>query len=236
VGASLGASERYAEDYNAADMAHTLRTSQTTFETFKEHQNGLGKGPCAPFEDEDEWQLAKFLVQEVSQTATDKFLKLSIVSGQMALIVVGSYKLTKPSTCHMRRQTKNRTQPSFSSNYTLLKRIDALPIDSVWKCKVIVVKGDDIGKDGKPKTESVELWSRDPIECLQNLIGNPAFRDHISYVSQKVFTSESGSTRIYDEAWTGDRWWAMQVSAHLPDYPKALLNIIDRNDCRWVLL
>jgi hypothetical protein len=48
------------------------------------------------------------------------------------------------------------------------------------------------------------------------LIGNPAFRDHISYFPQNVFTSESGNTRIYDEAWTGDWWWAMQVSAHLP--------------------
>ena len=31
-------------------------------------------------------------------------------------------------------------------------------------------------------------------------------------VPQKVFTSQSGTTRIYDEAWTGDWWWAMQVS------------------------
>jgi Plavaka transposase len=112
----------------------------------------------------------------------------------------------------MRCQTKDRTQPSYSSNYMLLKKIDSLPTKPEWKCETIEVKGNVIGVDGKFKTEDVELWFRDPIECIQDLISNPAFREHISYVPQKVFTSQSGTTRIYDEAWTGDWWWAMQVS------------------------
>jgi hypothetical protein len=78
---------RYAEEYNAADVAHILRTSQTTFEAFNEHQNRLGEEPYAPFENEDEWELAKFLIKKVSQTAADYFLKLPIVSGQRALRV-----------------------------------------------------------------------------------------------------------------------------------------------------
>jgi len=84
---STSTSERYAEDYNAADVAHILRTSQTTFEAFNEHQNRLGEEPYAPFENEDEWELAKFLIKKVSQTAADYFLKLPIVSGQRALRV-----------------------------------------------------------------------------------------------------------------------------------------------------
>ena len=110
------------------------------------------------------------------------------------------------------RQTKNRTQPSYSSNYTLLKKIDSLPAEPRWKCETIEVKGNVIGTDEKPATESVELWFRDIIECIQGLIGNPAFRENLSYAPQKVFTSRSGTTRIYDEAWTGDWWWKMQVS------------------------
>jgi hypothetical protein len=94
--------------------------------------------------------------------------------------------------------------------------VDSLPSAPKWKYEIIEVEGNVIGWDGKPNTESVELWFRDPIECVQDLIGNPAFRDHISYVPQKVFTSESGFTRIYDEAWTGDWWWTTQVSTHLP--------------------
>jgi hypothetical protein len=108
-------------------------------------------------------------------------------------------------------QTKKQTQPSYLSNYLLLKKIDSLPAKPGWKYKTIKVKGDAIGVDGKPATKSIELWFRDPIECMQGLIGNPTFREHMSYVPQKVFTSRSGTTRIYDETWTGDWWWTMQV-------------------------
>ena len=93
--------------------------------------------------------------------------------------------------------------------------VDSLPITSKWKCEVIKVEGNIIGEGGKPKTENVELWFRNPIECIQDLIGNPSFQDHIAYAPQRVFTSDAGTTRIYDEAWTGNWWWAMQVSARL---------------------
>jgi hypothetical protein len=74
---------RYAEDYNLADAAHILGQTQSPFEMMKEDQNnaGLGDKPWAPFDDEDEWELAKFLIKEVSQTAANKYLKLPIVSG-----------------------------------------------------------------------------------------------------------------------------------------------------------
>jgi hypothetical protein len=95
----------------------------------------------------------------------------------------------------------------------LLKKIDSLPAEPKWECETIEVKGNVIGADGRPAAESVELWFRDPIECVRSLIGNPAFREHLSYAPQKVFTSKSGATRIYDEAWTGEWWWSIQVRA-----------------------
>ncbi|KAH9974860.1 hypothetical protein BJV74DRAFT_879658 [Russula compacta] len=130
-----------------------------------------------PFEDEEEWELARWLIKEVSQTATDKFLKLPI--------------------------TKNRTHPSYSSNYKFLKIIDSLPTGPEWTCKMIKVTGD-------LETELLELWFQDPVECIKELIGNPLFQEHISYVPQQVFTDGSGTTRIYDKAWMGDWWWMMQ--------------------------
>jgi hypothetical protein len=90
------------------------------------------------------------------------------------------------------------------SNHSLLKKIDRLPSKSGWKCETVEVKGNMIGAEGKPVTESVELWFRDPVECIQALIGDPTFRENLAYAPQKVFTSGSGTTRIYDEAWTGD--------------------------------
>jgi Plavaka transposase len=68
-----------------------------------------------------------------------------------------------------------------------------------------------IDADGKAETEFLEVWFRNLIDCIKELFGNPSFRDNISYVPQKVFTNGAGTTRIYDEMWTGDWWWTMQV-------------------------
>jgi hypothetical protein len=74
---------RYGRDYDPDEVAHRLGEGQTAFERLREEQiaAGLGSKPWAPFEDEEEWDLAQFLMTEVSQTAADKFLKLPIVSG-----------------------------------------------------------------------------------------------------------------------------------------------------------
>jgi hypothetical protein len=210
------ASGRFAEDY-PANVAHILRKSRTAFDTQKE--GGSGENPWAPFNDEDEWELARFLLKEVSQTAADKFLKLPIVSGSH-----GAGRLKWQLTLTITRQTKTRTQLSYLSNYKLLKKIDALPTRLEWRCDAIKVTGDVIGADGMPVAENVELWWRNPVDCVQDLIGNPAFRENLSYVPQKVFTTGSGTTRIYDEAWTGDWWWMTQVSTQLP-----LITLIDAN-------
>lgn len=204
------APERYAEDYNPLHVARILRKSKTAFESMRDEE--LGENPWAPFNNKDEWELARFLIKEVFQTAADKFLKLQIVSrGLIRTRGKTAVKLTEPSMC----QTKERTQLSYSSSYKLLKKIDSLAIRLEWKWEVIKVTGDMIGADGRPEVEVVELWWRDPIQCVQELIGNPAFREHLSYIPQKVFTTESGTTRIYDEAWTGDWWWTMQVRGRL---------------------
>ena len=60
-------------------------------------------------------------------------------------------------------------------------------------------------------TEEVELWRRDPIECIRELIGDPAFKDSLSYTPEKVYADAEGRERVYDEMWTGDWWWDVQV-------------------------
>jgi hypothetical protein len=69
-------------------------------------------------------------------------------------------------------------------------------------------------------TERHELWRRDPVECIRELIGNPAFKDYISYIPDMVYLDAEGNVRIYDEMWTGDWWWKIQVrSAHTCKQP-----------------
>ena len=73
-------------------------------------------------------------------------------------------------------------------------------------------EGDLLDENGEPMIEDNELWVRDPVDCIRELIGNPAFRDHMAYACQKVFADKEGKNRIFDEMWTGDWWWKTQVS------------------------
>lgn len=65
-------------------------------------------------------------------------------------------------------------------------------------------------------SEELELWRRDPVDCVRELLGNPAFRDHLRYAPEHVFLDEEGEDRVYDEAWTADWWWKTQVSFYFP--------------------
>lgn len=69
-----------------------------------------------------------------------------------------------------------------------------------------------MGPDGALMTEDLELWKRDPVECIKELMGNPAFKDQMAYVPERVYADSAGSNRIYDEMWTADWWYDTQVS------------------------
>jgi Plavaka transposase len=102
-----------------------------------------------------------------------------------------------------------------------LKVVDQLPIGPEWKCELIRTNGDPIegedagaGRDGHVDDE-MELWMRDPVACVQELVGNPAFHGEMAYAPEKVYTDPEGQCRVYDEMWTGDWWWEMQVISSL---------------------
>ncbi|KAI6020335.1 hypothetical protein BKA83DRAFT_4527015 [Pisolithus microcarpus] len=64
--------------------------------------------------------------------------------------------------------------------------------------------------------ELLELWCRDPIECVQDLMGNPAFWNAMSYVPKCAYTDANGENWIYDEMWTGNWWWDVQGAVVAP--------------------
>lgn len=88
---------------------------------------------------------------------------------------------------------------------------------SIVLCRESVeVIGELKDNKGDPIVEEVEFWRRDPIECIRELIGSPAFQKYLSYVPEMHFmdrdTDGSGQNCRYDESWTGDWWWKLQVS------------------------
>jgi len=102
--------------------------------------------------------------------------------------------------------------PSFHNNRGLLRKIDSLPTGPKWELIELSVEGEGLDGDGTLVTETVELWLRDPVECIRELFSNPAFKDKIQYKPRKVYTDESRTERVYGEMWMGQWWWKLQVS------------------------
>ena len=69
--------EIFPEEYLAGA---TWGRGKPLFESLDEEQKSKGGSRWTPFEDEDEWQLAEWLIRNVGQKQTDAFLRLPIVS------------------------------------------------------------------------------------------------------------------------------------------------------------
>lgn len=95
-----------------------------------------------------------------------------------------------------------------------MKKVDALPSGPEWMCDIVRVAGDRPGEDGQLMAEELELWRRDPIECIRELLGNPNLKNDIAYEPVRAFKDQEGTNRIYDEAWTADWWWQTQVRCY----------------------
>ena len=65
-------------------------------------------------------------------------------------------------------------------------------------------------------TEEYELWRRDLIQIIRQLIGNPALEKNMAYAPELVYADSKGTVRQYDEMWTADWWWNIQVFIYFP--------------------
>ncbi|KAF8987416.1 hypothetical protein BDQ17DRAFT_1435655 [Cyathus striatus] len=158
----------------------------TKFEQFRSKQMNEGKDPWYPYTSQDDWELAQWLMTSgVSQKKMTKFLKLRSIS--------------------------HGAKPSFHNVRSLLSGIDKfLPTGPKWDYTAFEVTGNELDHEGNQMTETVMLWRRDPVECIKELIGNPAFKDNLVYEPCKVFRDKDCKNRVYGEMWMGDWWWDMQ--------------------------
>ena len=53
------------------------------------------------------------------------------------------------------------------------------------------------------------------MECVKELLGNPALKNHMKYTPEHVYEDAEGKNRVFDEMWTADWWWDTQVSVIL---------------------
>ena len=97
---------------------------------------------------------------------------------------------------------------------------DKLPRNTPWVHELITVTGDVLDEDGQPMKDELELYRRDPIDCIRELIGNPTFDGDVAYAPERVFRDTEATVRVYDEMWTGDWWWDTQVTVSIKRYEK----------------
>ncbi|KAG9122401.1 hypothetical protein FRC07_001227, partial [Ceratobasidium sp. 392] len=158
------------------------------------HQEKIASGsaPAAPFADWLEFEFVKWMVErDISQGSREKLLKLPIIV--------------------------SRARLSFGSNYTLNNLIDALPLAGPkWNVKAVKVTGDKLGPDGEPVTEIVELWHRDILGVIRELLENHTYGRDLVFAPCEKWNDAEHTERVYDEMWTGDWWKRLQESGLLP--------------------
>ncbi|KAG8953783.1 hypothetical protein FRC03_011655 [Tulasnella sp. 419] len=137
------------------------------------------------FDSVEEYELAKWLATSgLSQAAINAFLCLDTI--------------------------RTRVQPSFASKYEFFKKVNQLPIGPAFTRMTVLIKGDLLDEEGNVMTEEVEMFVRDPVECVEFLIGNPMYRDDLTYAPAQVYTSANCKTRVYHKMWSADWWWNLQ--------------------------
>ncbi|KAF7319649.1 hypothetical protein HMN09_00305400 [Mycena chlorophos] len=199
-------STRWEEEYPTAagTPLDGGQKGKTRYEVYREMQVEFGLEPWAPFENEADWALARWLVEAgVSKGKIEEFLKLDKVT------YLRRFRIYLPPTHTFPRLNLARSL-RITSAYTFYQKIDALPSGPQWSCDLIKLTGDKVGEDGQLMVEEVEFWHRDALECLEDIMGNPAFKDHMRYAPRHVYRDEEGTNREYSEMYSGELWWGLQ--------------------------
>lgn len=90
------------------------------------------------------------------------------------------------------------------------KLLDGLPQTTEWIYDPWEIEGnipDQVA--GEMKCETIELWRRNPVTCIKELLSNPIFKEHLHYAPERHYVEEGGE-RLFSEAWTGNRMWQIQ--------------------------
>lgn len=104
--------------------------------------------------------------------------------------------------------------PSFKNKRAFYKCVDTLPRGPGWSCEQFELVGDVKDEHGQFRTETLQLWKRDPVDCIKELVGNPAFKNKMKFAPERVY-EDKGKTCVYSETWTADWWWEVQVRVNI---------------------
>jgi hypothetical protein len=118
---------------------------------------------------------------------------------------------THQATFQFPQITKN-LRLSFTSHYTLYKKLNSLPGGTEWQKDIVTLFGNRHNRYGKRPQEKLEVWFRDPVAIVKDLLRNPNFAELLVYEPRETYLDETLAERVYHEMWTGDWWMNIQVS------------------------
>jgi hypothetical protein len=101
-------------------------------------------------------------------------------------------------------QVSERLGLSYHSSVQLNKIIDSSIPDIPKFEREPVVVGNEV----------FELYSRNVIDCIKYLFGDPEFASHLLLVPEHHFTDASKTNRVVHEMNTAQWWWKTQVRCH----------------------
>ena len=93
---------------------------------------------------------------------------------------------------------------SLRSARDINKKIDLLP--SPAKFQHVALSVNEV-------TDSFDLYWRDPLEVIGDLLADPSFADVVTFTPERRYTTASRRSRLFNEMHTGEWWWRMQVGA-----------------------
>ncbi|CDO69052.1 hypothetical protein BN946_scf184992.g1, partial [Trametes cinnabarina] len=126
-----------------------------------------------------------------------------------------------------------RTAPakygSFTNNRSFLQKVDSLPGPKAsWKLIEITVTGNQKDADGQFMKERLDCWARNPVEVIGDLLGNPEFKNDITFAPyiqeleelqrQLENATDAEKERIFEEMASAEWWRKIQeaLSAQVP--------------------
>lgn len=73
-----------------------------------------------------------------------------------------------------------------------------------WDRKKYPLQSNILDGSGNPVIETVELWKRNPMKLIKELLENPKWKDKMRYKPHMMFADKECTERIFNEQWTCD--------------------------------
>ena len=90
---------------------------------------------------------------------------------------------------------------------SLKKKIASLPKQGEWTTCSMLLSEDS--------TVQHQIYYRNPVNVIQALWSNPIYSNQMTFAPQKMWSSSERISRLYNEMWTGDWWWKIQVCIYI---------------------